>query len=125
MEFKSMSKEILEETIEMGKELLQDDKLIKEKTRELFEQFDNNEDGFLQLDEFSKAMVDAYANLKISALALSQEEIKEKFMKADTNHDHKISKKEFIPVVKRILQLALHEAEITLESKWSAEGESV
>ena len=102
-------KEMTISVIEMIKTVLKDNKLIEISSEQSLAEFDKNVDGFLQLDEFFESLKIFYTHMKIPMP--TKEKVFEWFKAADTNHDHKLSKDEYLPVVKKQLELLLLEME--------------
>ena len=104
-----MPKDLLEMLIMMMKDLLEDEKGLEGMAQNALDEFDKNENGVLELDEFTMCMSDLYKTMGKGTV--SKEEIAKMFKEADTNHDDSVDKEEFIPLCKKLTLMIIKEME--------------
>ena len=97
--YTNLSKEDLDGLLLGVKQLLTDIK-NPENLKASYDRFDQNKDGHLSLQEFTTMLIGLH---DLFHHYITRDEVAKKFKEADTNHNHKIEKREFKPALKHIL----------------------
>ena len=105
--FGDMKKDELEMFGMELQKLAQDEEGLKMMSEGKLEEFDKNENGVLELNEFTGLMQEMYAS--IGKGKISEEEIGKMFKEIDTNHDDTVDKEEFIPLCKKLTIMLLEQ----------------
>ena len=98
-------KEELKTMIDVLNGVITNEEALNEYIASVHKSFDQNEDNFLQFDEFLDCLGEFYAMFKLRPP--SKEEAKKWFNSVDTNHDDKLTKEEFKPVVLKYLKMTI------------------
>ena len=88
-------------TAEAIGKILEDNEMVKEHVKDVFTLFDVDKNGYLEKTELVKYMHQIFTKLALPEP--DTETIYKAFDQTDTNHDHRISQEEMLPLVKKML----------------------